>query len=279
MVDSLVLSCLNVLRYLDIYIATKGVLFKQVPESGAGAGSETESPASTFSCVVCLETLPVSYIPGEKVTSTCAHDSTVCTPCLLSSISFTITDADWTHPTCPQCPIRLSYPEIKRIVDPDILEKYCGHVLLEAISGMSDFRWCANENCGSGQLHNGGKDSPILTCCKCGDKMCFVHNIKWHEGDTCAEFQAKKDVDKTEKASQLHLEETTKTCPNAICGMRVEKVSGCNHMTCGKCRYQYCWLCFAAYDEILSHGNHFHKKECKYYSDYQEERAGTFTRE
>lgn len=268
------------LRYLDIYIAAKKIPLEQVPEEqapepGAAAGSETKSPAPTFDCVVCLETLSISYLPGEKVTSACAHDLAVCTPCLLSSISFTITDADWAHPTCPQCPIRLSYSEIQKIVDPDILEKYCSRVFLEAISGMSDFRWCTNKNCDSGQLHSGGEDSPIITCCKCGDKTCFVHSIKWHEGDTCAEFQAKKDADKTEKASQLHLEETTKTCPNAICGMRVEKISGCNHMTCSKCRYQYCWLCLAGFDDILSHGNHFHKKECEYYSDYEDGEAET----
>lgn len=256
------LNRLNILRYLDIYIAAK-------------TESETESlevSAPTFNCVVCLET---HIIPGEKVTSTCAHDSTVCSPCLLSSISIAITDAHWTHPTCPQCPSRLSYSEIEKIVDLKTLKKYDNLMFLEAISGMPDFRWCAKRGCGSGQLHTGGKNSPIFTCRKCGHRMCFVHSIKWHEGDTCAEFQARKDADKTEKASQLHLEKTTKACPNAICGMRVEKVSGCDHITCGKCKYQYCWLCFAAYDEILSQGNHFHKKECKYYCGYEGGRTST----
>lgn len=261
------LNCLNMLRYLDIYIAEK-TSTEQVPESETAAESGAKSPGPTFNCVVCLETLPVLFLPSEKATSTCAHDSAVCTPCLQSSISSAITDVDWTHPACPQCPIRLSYSEINRIVDIDTLEKYDHHVFLEAISTMPDFRWCVEKNCGSGQLHNGDEGSPILTCRKCGSKMCFVHGVKWHKGDTCAEFQAKKDVDKTEKASQLHLEKTTKTCPNTACGMRVEKISGCNHITCGKCRHQYCWLCFAAYDEILSKGNHFHKKECEYFSSY-----------
>merc|ERR1712218_758184 len=37
----------------------------------------------------------------------------------------------------------------------------------------------------------------------------------------------------------------------AKCGSRVIKVpgEGCNHMTCTKCKYQWCWLCGAEFKE------------------------------
>lgn len=34
-------------------------------------------------------------------------------------------------------------------------------------------------------------------------------------------------------------------CPN--CGFGTEKIDGCNHMTCAKCRYEWCWICRGKY--------------------------------
>ena len=30
-------------------------------------------------------------------------------------------------------------------------------------------------------------------------------------------------------------------CPN--CGVMVQKSGGCTHMVCGKCRFEFCWIC------------------------------------
>jgi hypothetical protein len=33
----------------------------------------------------------------------------------------------------------------------------------------------------------------------------------------------------------------TKRCPR--CSTAIEKDEGCNHMTCRKCRHDFCWIC------------------------------------
>jgi hypothetical protein len=33
----------------------------------------------------------------------------------------------------------------------------------------------------------------------------------------------------------------TKPCPS--CNTRIEKDGGCNHMSCTKCNFQFCWIC------------------------------------
>ena len=47
-----------------------------------------------------------------------------------------------------------------------------------------------------------------------------------------------------------------KKCPN--CGIITEKYEGCNHITCSKCNYQWCWLCNGKYSE-----DHFNQGKCK----------------
>jgi E3 ubiquitin-protein ligase RNF144 len=78
---------------------------------------------------------------------------------------------------------------------------------------------------------------PIVICGGCGAKSCYKHEVIWHEGQTCKDYdESKKQPD---FATNAYLSRTTKTCP--MCTMHIEKNEGCNHMTC-KCSYQFCWL-------------------------------------
>jgi hypothetical protein len=40
----------------------------------------------------------------------------------------------------------------------------------------------------------------------------------------------------------LFLEEP---CPK--CGVLIQKNGGCNHMVCGKCKHEFCWLCLGSF--------------------------------
>lgn len=91
--------------------------------------------------------------------------------------------------------------------------------------------WCLSKSCKSGQVHLSA--SPKFRCKSCKKSHCVVHNISWHKGETCAEYdyRTNKHLKKEEeKASRTVLESTTKGCPG--CGRRIEKSAGCDHMTC-----------------------------------------------
>ena len=50
--------------------------------------------------------------------------------------------------------------------------------------------------------------------------------------------------------SNLWLKVNTKKCPK--CKTNIEKNSGCMHMTCQKCRHEFCWLCLGDYKKHQS---------------------------
>ena len=62
----------------------------------------------------------------------------------------------------------------------------------------------------------------------------------------------KKCQDDSETANWIQA--NTQGCPK--CGSLIEKNGGCNHMTCSKCRYEFCWICLVSWKE---HGASYYK--------------------
>jgi len=50
------------------------------------------------------------------------------------------------------------------------------------------------------------------------------------------------DINLLNKLHELMFEEP---CPK--CGVMIQKSGGCNHMSCGKCNYEFCWWCLTSY--------------------------------
>lgn len=90
---------------------------------------------------------------------------------------------------------------------------------------------CPNTQC----EHLIDKNVKPLICTQCGIVACKSCNLKKHtgrcviSGDAGLRFWA---------ASSLN---GVKNCPK--CKARTEKNSGCNHMTCGRCGQEWCWIC------------------------------------
>ncbi|KAF2097606.1 hypothetical protein NA57DRAFT_77859 [Rhizodiscina lignyota] len=230
------------------------------------------TPNGPTTCTACMTELPRTSFP-TLTTPSCRHPSTTCKDCLSSWISASLDTTPPDQLTCPypSCGSSLSENEVRIYADEEVYARYDTLITTSLLSAMPGFRWCIKPGCRSGQIHP-SSSGPIFKCHSCGFKSCTTHNVKWHKGETCEEYTYRKDPSQRraeEEASERMLESTTKACPGRNgrpCGWRIEKNDGCDHMTCRKCKAEFCWLCFADYDPIRRKGNSEHRPNCRYHS-------------
>lgn len=220
-------------------------------------------------CAVCGETKEVDDFP-DHITQACDHEVSTCRDCLQSWIASSLESKFWDQIRCSECSEVLKHSDMKASASDDVFQKYDRLVTRAALSGNLDFRWCINPRCESGHIHTSGTSNPIFRCRSCGFKACAIHNIAWHEGETCEQFDIRTDPVKRKKAEEdasiKNIMETTKVCPGKGCGKRIYKHDGCDHMECSQCMYEFCWLCLADYETIRLRGNAAHKSECKHHT-------------
>jgi E3 ubiquitin-protein ligase RNF14 len=103
---------------------------------------------------------------------------------------------------------------------------------------MPDLIYCRRPGCPYGQIHDSEGGNNIFICRRpgCGFKLCVTHDVEIHEGETCEEYDRRisgaKAAEEEEKANIEAIKKLTKKCPNETCGWNIEKITGCDHMTC-----------------------------------------------
>jgi IBR domain, a half RING-finger domain len=60
--------------------------------------------------------------------------------------------------------------------------------LVSALSADKDYYWCMSTSCKSGQIHEDADAGPIMSCNNCGFKTCVVHQVAFHSGETCSQY-------------------------------------------------------------------------------------------
>ena len=64
----------------------------------------------------------------------------------------------------------------------------------------------------------------------------------WHEGfDTCEAYKNRESGDTELRKWMGEDRKNRKNCPK--CSAPIEKISGCQHMTCSQCKSHICWQC------------------------------------
>ena len=106
-----------------------------------------------------------------------------------------------------------------------------------------------------------------LNCPMCKKSYCLQCKTEWHKGMTCKEYQITKNKDENDvKFEEYAKGSKLKQCPK--CKRWVEKVSGCDHITC-PCGTPFCYRCGRIKESDFDHG-------CRYCGNNFFGRGGLF---
>eukprot|EP01062_Namystynia_karyoxenos_P003150 TRINITY_DN11112_c0_g1_i1.p1 TRINITY_DN11112_c0_g1~~TRINITY_DN11112_c0_g1_i1.p1 ORF type:complete len:300 (+),score=119.20 TRINITY_DN11112_c0_g1_i1:92-901(+) len=240
-------------------------------KSGKKESGSKEKKAPQGKCSVCFDTAEmVSFAEGCMCKC--------CGPCARGHIQEQMSGGKFnmggTLVLYCMCQKQMSPNAIQQIARPADRDRYEYLAAKRCVEAMDDFLYCRWPDCGSGQLHEGGVEQPIMTCHHCKRKMCFGCNVKWHAGESCEDFAARRNLWAAEgfETSEELLDGLSSKCPK--CKVRVEKMAegnqdeACDHMTCTACKHEFCWRCLCDMDKVFKHGNHYHKSGCRHYFPY-----------
>ena len=180
--------------------------------------------------------------------------------------------------TCPECSENMEYDDVQKAASSATFEAYDKLATRNALGALDECAWCLNAGCGSGQLNDNSRN--YMDCDACGYKQCTKHNVQWHSGETCEQYEYRKSGQKArddeERKTLEILDAVFKKCPGPNCGWKIQKNAGCDLTKCRRCKHKFCWLCLASNEEIHLVGNTAHAITCEYHS-YNLELRGPFT--
>ncbi|KAF2262670.1 hypothetical protein CC78DRAFT_534694 [Lojkania enalia] len=192
----------------------------------------------------------------------CSHSLDVCQTCMDKYITVSIENGNLERIKCPQCDRIFTYCEIKKLSKERTFNEYDRRLLYHALSKDPNFRWCLR--CTSGQIYDQVDPTlAIVQCNDCGFRMCFRHKQPWHSGLRCDEFDSLRRGDPKYEQTQEIIKNSTKGCPK--CSVRIEKGTGCFHMTCYYCKYEFCWECLVSWLEVKANPLN-HRPDCYFRS-------------
>ena len=190
-------------------------------------------------CIICIESKQIyRNFPSF---SPCNHEANTCINCYIKQATVVVKKhRRWEALTCPACNITLPKAELEAAIPrsnsaaQNELKRLDDLVAKHALTQNSKWRWCLAPDCGHGQVYYlsqiRSKSSPKIACPNCGARSCFKHQVKWHEGYTCDEYDARHPDSFITKTNEETIKSTTKACPK--CAWRIQKEGGCNHMVC-----------------------------------------------
>ena len=138
-------------------------------------------------CIICAENLPVNRFTAQRTTEECNHDPRCCLECIQNFIHAMLESRVWSDIRCPECRSNFTYNDFQRLARPDDFARYDAFSSTAALSSVPEFRWCL-AGCGSGQIHDDEATNNIMECANCHARQCYTHNVPWHNGMTCDEY-------------------------------------------------------------------------------------------
>lgn len=214
---------------------------KQNEKGSMMAGSSSQSRAINIdkvlsqTCSICYDE---SVKKSRKFVTDCFH--VFCVDCFTNYIVSKINEKAYPI-ICPviSCKHRLSPYDCLSLLEDSGLkdENEQLSVLIIEYEMKEKVRYCANKKCSTpfewnvDQCNNGnGRECHRAVCPTCGEATCVECRELWHVGMTCEQFKREKRRLNVDKLNELATMKGWKNCPH--CNRLIEKIGGCNSITC-----------------------------------------------
>ncbi|KAI5454771.1 hypothetical protein NCC49_003655 [Naganishia albida] len=222
-----------------------------------------------FECPICCIDYSADEVERQTLDLSCGHR--FCKECWKGYLENKIMDeAESGRIQCMEtgCGRIVGEKTVEAMVDDKVKNRYRELLDRTYVDDNASLKWCPHPDCeyavkttqAPPRLLN--QIIPIVKC-GCDRQFCFGCGFSGdHRPLICkyVKLWEKKCADDSETSNWLMA--NTKEC--AKCNSTIEKNGGCNHMTCKKCRYEFCWVCMA---DWTTHGtawyncNRFDDKE------------------
>ena len=204
-------------------------------------------------CQICNE---IFIADSFNTLSKCGHS--FCSSCWFDALSVKIKENKLPTIKCLDynCKEKLPDQFVLNILSSDInlIKKYKRYKLELEIINSNNKKLCPYPNCDS-FLELKNINNREVSCLN-GHSYCFECLKKPHGNLPCVINGLDKSI------INYGMNNFIKKCPK--CKIIIEKDKGCNHITCTKCGFQWCWLCNEKYDET-----HFKQGKCKGFQFFQ----------
>ncbi|KAG8342086.1 IBR domain [Trypanosoma vivax] len=223
--------------------------------------------SSEAECPVCGDVVGAG---GCVALARCRHF--LCFECFKANLEYTVRHChDFVSKRCPirGCSSLVGLSVFEQLLPHHLYEQVQHRLLNEYVSSHKHMRCCPSGISCEGIVRVSvlRESGPDVYCLKCGLQFCFKCLQPPHAPATCDMLKRWADLARENEPSLAVIQKTTRGCPG--CSIRIEKDSGCNHMICTQCRYEYCWVCLGPWSE---HNNQYYKCDKKIKSDQGSEK-------
>lgn len=205
-----------------------------------------------FCCPIC--SVDVS-IDEDLITLNCDHK--ICKECLKGWLMAKYELGQWNLDNfkcfIPECNQTIDIHILKHIIGNEKFTKMCDKIVENLCMN------CPYPDCKQFFM-NELKNENKIPCPKCQRFICSKCNDKFHDAKACPKFfNIALNALKNEKLN---------VCPE--CFEVYLKDDKCAHVKCMKCSTEFCFECSCLRVPTLTHGNHYHRRDCKFFFEKED---------